>query len=563
MSSSKRRYRAKIVPTVLKCKTFHGYPTTSEQKYEVCEDDVAAFLPQLKSGTIPFCYNHNEDQRVGTVVNASRNPADHSLEIEYELDTSTLEGQDMDGWINAGRMSGVSLSHIWGTNTVKEVSACWNGARSGSVTYADATDPNEVRLMQHLHLNSNSGRYERRADPRNPIRVTASEEDEARATQSVLIFPLMSVHASATTPVPAAAAAQPATAPVATPAAAPMDTDEAAAPAAAAGLGVTYEFVKQKVLHGNGPWKNDEKKVLLDGMAKDALAREQAIKEAEDLRAELAAFKAKQEADKLAAVEELRKKQDAINDSHRQKMADALDGVDDNLPAKASIKASLATANKERLEELELTINSFLQIQASRPASFTVAAETRFHEWQAAQHLKQARAAQQQQHMPQQQAAHTPDAAPLKVDASAPPAVNASSRGFDIAAPRTQPRTIVADPVRASSLRRSAAMRGRGAMSEYASIDASRQTTVWKKGAGANFHHDKVIEGMSRETADAYFDVWDYSQCADGTGGRSVIKLGDYTRPDIVLAYCANEERKSQGRMHAYADGGGLSQIED
>lgn len=562
-----KRYRAKLVPKVLKCKTFHGHPTNMEQKYEVCEKDVAAFIPQLQSGQIPFCYNHNEKDVVGRVVHAGRSPSDNALEIDYEIDTTTEKGKDMDQWISKGRMASVSLSHMWGTNQVKEVSACWIPARHGSNTYADVTDPSEVKLMQQMHFNSNSGRYERQPDPLNPIRVAASAEDEEQHTTDVFIFQLTEmmpiVNASAVSSPPQAAAVAPSSPSAALPSPpvpaevpagsglglAPMEVEEEKKqqqPAAPVGsqqpstVGSSFDFVKNKFMYGNGPWRKEEQATVLESLATEALEKAKAIKEANEAKAKLAAFVAQQEARNKEIEEEVRKKQDALNESLKTKVADALEGLDPELPMKARIQASLATATQKELEAFDIDIQSVLKVQASRPMQFQVQAERRFHEWQAQQYPSNARGGSVT--IPSAVGATPLVQASSKSAPASDQLVNASAPDHfrtDIAAARKQPRGVSADPVRASAMRRARAFNGRGALSEYASFeDGSNKAVEWQSGAGANFPHDKIIANMTQGTMEAYFNVLDHSQPEDGTGGKMIVQASNYERPEVVASFC-------------------------
>lgn len=579
------RFKAKIVPKVLKCKTFSGIPTNAEQKYEVCEKDVEAFIPQLKSGRVPFCYNHDEKDVVGRVVDASRNPADNALEIEYEVDASTEKGKEIKSWMDKGLMHDVSLSHLWGSNQVLEVSACWIPARTGSKTYADVTDPQNVKLLRQLHFNTNSGRYERDADPMNPIRVAASFGEDQEPV--LLIYPVsemtsLAVNASSIpAPAPAAAAV------VTRPPAAVASPPPAAAAAAAATVAPTspppppaastteptpmdvdgqtplsvsqaFEFAKNKFMHNNGPWKKEDRQAVLESMANDALLRDKALKEAADAKAELERMKAEKEEFKQQLEAEVRKKQDALNDGMRQKVADALEGLDHDLPMKARIQACIGTATKEQLEAFDVDIKSVLQVQASRPLEFKIAAEKRYRDFHA-QHLQQQRAAPAAAAVA---SAHTPSPSfpPIPVAASASASgeerVSASYyAGYDSNAPRKQPRDVLANPVRASASRRAAAMRRPGAVSEHANAESHAQTTEWKRGAGANFFHAKVTAGMKPETKEAYEAVWDHAMADDGTGGDLMIRASDYQNLGLVVEYGKSSRMQPQMmRMNQFDD---------
>ncbi len=128
MTSTPFRFKAVIVPTVLKQRASHGLPQGTASVYDVDEQQCKRFLERINAKRIPLVYNHTDHLQLGHVVSASMN-SKGGLEIEAETDQSTPLGLEATKWIKEGSLAAVSLRHMSVVNEPEEVSLCWSGAR--------------------------------------------------------------------------------------------------------------------------------------------------------------------------------------------------------------------------------------------------------------------------------------------------------------------------------------------------------------------------------------------------------------------------------------------------
>ena len=85
------RFRATIVPKVLKQKAVQGLPQGPASQFDVDEKLCKRLLERINAKMIPLVYNHTDHLKLGHVVSASMNHQG-GLDIEAETDESSVLG---------------------------------------------------------------------------------------------------------------------------------------------------------------------------------------------------------------------------------------------------------------------------------------------------------------------------------------------------------------------------------------------------------------------------------------------------------------------------------------
>jgi len=208
------RFRATIAPKVLRRNTFAGrQPMTRAEQLELTEQQVQQLMAQMQG--IDFLYGHDTQEKIGHVLAAFRHPSDKSFMCDYEIETSSVKGRSVFEKIKNGGLVGVSLRHCPNTLTPKEVSACWRGARPGSVTHLDPSDPKHISQP----LSGSTNRHNASDSSANMYDTLASDvfaSESFGSSQDFVFLPFVSTHldmgdisASEVPPAAAGAAAAP------------------------------------------------------------------------------------------------------------------------------------------------------------------------------------------------------------------------------------------------------------------------------------------------------------------------------------------------------------------
>ncbi len=392
------RFKATIVPKVLKQSAFKGMPMGKASQYDVDEHTAKQLHDRINATEIPLVYNHTERLVVGRVIRASMTP-NGGMDMEAETDDATVEGQMASGWIRGGKLKAVSLCHMSVVNKPLEVSFCWEGARGPEAKCHSVWDSN---TESYIPIN---------AEP-NVIAasLTSTELDEV-----LDFFTLSSI-----TEMPETVAAS---------ADAPMTPPPAAAPAAEPPVATAPvvppedSLSKFKALSSNAIPSKQQKVELQLGAVEMALALAEMKKERESYKEQLAELAAIKDAQKKKKEEEENKKKElqrkvvgdfqmtyATSDEERKAVPDNVAKMtDDQLSVlyesatrvKASMFASMQTKEEELQQRSEQAIREYMQtknIQTFQPPSTqqppqTIAAsaggDSPYQSWLGKQHNQQ------------------------------------------------------------------------------------------------------------------------------------------------------------------------------
>lgn len=512
-----RRYRAKIVPHVMRQKSFTGRPRPGHpERFEVCEQDVAAMMPKMAN--LPMHYNHDTRRPpVGRVIASYRNPADRAWEIEYELDGATREGADMIGWIEKGHMKGVSLQHLWGTNEPLEVSICWRGMRPGSETY-EAIAASKIRKL--VHFDSNSGRYMREVDADDPIAIAASAD--APPDDDLIILETMSdpMYIAASNNINDADAAPadsmsftPHVAPAAAPAAA------AAAPAAAADAAFPRFADAKSILQSSGGiMSSTSKQQVLESMGQLELEKERMRTEKEAALAELRAYKEKEASARLELETKMRREQEAADAETKQKIGDFMAAYDDRPEA---LEHASKVINSMTPAQLQVVSQLGESVKASygRPV-YATKAEQAMSEFLSQQRQQMQHPPQQPQQQQPQQVATGGSGVSLSVAASWKP--RAAQPQFGV--PHDRPHQTMA--IAASKQKTAMGAGGNGAYrpaQEYEMRERASDMQTWVAGAGGNVNFTRISPNPEIQAAMAHWV--EETPAGEGTGNFSVDRI--------------------------------------
>ena len=538
------RFRAKIVPNVLKVKSFKGRPRPGHpERYEICEKDVADMMPKMVNR--PMCYNHNTSDVVGKVLASYRNPKDNAWEIEFELDASTPKGRDTVDWVTKGRMRGVSLQHIHGINEPVEVSLCWKGMREGSETYEAIA---ASKISQLLHFDSNLGCYSRDSDPLEPIAIAASATEEP---EDLFIFEFamsndLYVAASSSSAAEPATPAQPA--PAAQPA---QPAQPAAQPDAAAVSDADTNLLKRfseikKLLSQVGPaapLKNAEKQEIVDVAALMEVEKEKETLRANALEQELRTYKEREAKVREETEAKLRKEQDEINASLKQKIGDFVAAFDDQPEAIAEARAAMdtmSTAGLAAWDKQNEKVKASYSGRGIQPSLQAQNAMSAFYK-------------QRQMQMQQQQRTGLDSSMTIPVVRTA-----AAAAPLPIAASYTQQQHVFGRPhdrpypteaILASKQAHGASFafgKYRPAQ-EYDAIEASNDLQTWQPGVGGNVNYSRVTNNPEIQRAmQAIFEATPPGNGCGGDSERVCIPSLWQDRSHLKIAVQAARSNKAQ-----------------
>jgi hypothetical protein len=536
------RFRAKIVPHVLRQKSFVGRPPPhGPKRFEVCEKDVAAMMPKMAG--LPMCYNHDRKDVVGKILASYRNPKDNAWEIEYELNTSTVRGKDTVDWVNKALMRGVSLQHLWGVNEPLEVSLCWKGMRPGSETYEAVA---ASKISQLVHFDSNLGYYSRDSDPEAPIAVAAaflSEEEQedliifefaaqSMADNSAYVAASMDngpdPSAAAVAPAAAAAQAQAQAQPPPQPQPQPQD------PITPEELFKRFTEMKKRLgeMNAAAPLRNSDKQEIMDNMALLEVEKEKESLRASNAEAELKAYKEKEAAARKELEDKLRKEQDEINANLKQKIGDFMATFDDRPEALAEAKVAMdgmTTAGLAAWDKQNEKVKASYSGGGFHPSQRAQNAMAAFYKQKQQQQMQQMQMQMQMQQQ-QQRSSGLDSTLTIPVAASAGrPAdtmpVAASSmyaEPFEFGKPHDRP--YATEAIAAS---KQAAARGNGNFmygkyrpaQEFDAIEASNNLLTWDPGVGGHVNLSRVTNNP--EIQRAMMAVWEATPPGNGCDGDS------------------------------------------
>ncbi len=335
------RFRATIVPKVLRQQAVHGLPRGPASQFDVDESLCKRLHDRLNAKTVPLVYNHTDHMKLGHVVCASMN-ASGGLDIEAETDESTTLGQEATKWIEGGGLCAVSLRHMTVVNEPEEVSLCWAGARGP-----------EARC--HSIYDSNTQSYK----PINAPPVTISASGAPESTEELEFYPLSDLQTLTMTSVSASAPPAPvdpspasSMAPPAASAAPSSSGFSLTSPEAAAGLASNpFSVDKIKALADS---KIPSKEQRLEGqinatelaqaLAKMQAEKEQYSKELEELREIKATKKREQE-----------KKASELKDLHRKVVGDFEMTLAKTKEEQEAVPARISAMSDEMLETMYRT----------------------------------------------------------------------------------------------------------------------------------------------------------------------------------------------------------------
>ena len=579
--SKVRRYKATLVPKVLRAKTFSGrLPQTHDEKFQVCEKDVADMMPKMAG--LDFCYNHDRKDVVGKVVASFRNPDTNSWDVEYEIDGSTTKGADMIGWIEQGKMKGVSLQHLWGKNEPLEVSMCWRGMRDGSVIYSSEEAVAASKTRGLICWDSNQNCYTRESSEpldTNTSDLAVAASVAAESEYDIIIFDIMmqqpSVAASfsaaaapeGTSPPPAAAAAVPA------PAAAQASPDVQQQQAAAPGTDLKpadeltkeeffkrYTDAKARLTYG-GILKNSDKAILLESIGQLEVESKQQAADRAALEARLEALESKARKEREAIEADLRQKAEIANASARQKVGDLIETLACDEPGVSeNAKAVIASLNATQLELFSKCSDS-VKASKSNSVQFPVLAEKYMDDFMLQRKAQREAEEHQQMRMSQMSA---PAAAAAASSSSTPIAASYSldrdyvPRGtMAIAASNSIPSyrfgmahstPIMTMAIMGSKSARAPIIGPGGSMKKYRaaavsdSFERSNAGKTWVPGAGANWNHETITNDVGVQRG--MFSWMEETQPGEGTGNQGVMSFKkrelfqDGNNYSAALEYC-------------------------
>lgn len=135
MAQPDKRYRGSICTTLQSRKSFgNRRPRGRQEELELTFKEKNEMDPQLVNA--PFCWAHDEEVRVGTVLSAVKAEQANTWDIEILVPGNTAKGKTTQGLIETAGMIGLSLNHWPGDKDnpceVVEVSGCDEGARVGT-----------------------------------------------------------------------------------------------------------------------------------------------------------------------------------------------------------------------------------------------------------------------------------------------------------------------------------------------------------------------------------------------------------------------------------------------
>ena len=129
------RVWARLANDVREHLSFKGPPDPNDPDFrskslQLTHSDVRQLCENITNS--PLKWNHEAGTDCGRVVaHRIRHPGGQ-LEVELEVDRTSVWGEVVADKLERGEIAGVSLAHTWGSNRVEEVSICPQGAREGS-----------------------------------------------------------------------------------------------------------------------------------------------------------------------------------------------------------------------------------------------------------------------------------------------------------------------------------------------------------------------------------------------------------------------------------------------
>lgn len=388
------RVWAKIAPTVVKTKSFRGFPDNRQQELQLDKNEVEQMRKSIVG--IPLRYSHDDKTCIG-VVGDERLCSDGSWDVRLDVKDDTVEGRRCMYYIKNDIVNGVSLQHNPNTNTPLEVSLCARGARGSesSIIGDGCTNVSDVQLTNSeknpdqdqnqdqdqdqdqfsndknigmMYRDTNTNLYT--VDRRDGYTILASHEEETKGVVSLSIFPAtMSIVADAlstATPAAPVAAVPAAAAPAAAGGSVPSEDELSAAfpasmsaHAAIHSLDVMTPEAKDAFLQSIQTMEmasNDAKYALEAADAKAKVAEQQAKTDAETI-ASLRSSAAEQTASRDAAKNEEASADAAFDQRVVNDMTEAFKGESDAATRQSFTSAQIKFLSKVETDRLQKANN--------------------------------------------------------------------------------------------------------------------------------------------------------------------------------------------------------------